>query len=162
MLVALHAAAFRDNKWMATFSRRATLRWDGQVPGGSGQILAGSDAFSVAAIFPSIAGDPPATTTPEELLAAAHATCYGIGLRGLIAQRGGRANRVTVTATVTADKGPRGIRIQSSHLTAIVEGLDGIDKAQLTQLARETEERCTISVAIRGNVTVSSEVRRRT
>ena len=146
---------------MATFSRRATLQWEGDIPAGSGQVLAGSDAFNVAAIFPRIAGDSPGATTPEELFAAAHAVCYGIGLRGLIARRGGRATRVIVTATITADKGPQGITIQSSHLSGIVEGLAGIDDAQLQQLARETEERCTISVAVRGNVTVSSEVRRR-
>jgi lipoyl-dependent peroxiredoxin len=110
-------------------------------------------------MFPSIAGDPAGTTTPEELLAASHATCYGIGLRSLIARRGGRAQRVRVTATLTADKGPQGIRLQSSHLTAIVDGLEGIDKSQLQELARDTEERCTISVAIRGTVAVSSEVR---
>ena len=92
-------------------------------------------------------------------MAASHATCYGIGLRSLIARRGGRARRVSVTATVTAEKGPQGIRLQSSHLTGIVEDLEGIDESQLQQLARETEERCTISVAIRSAVAVSSEVR---
>jgi osmotically inducible protein OsmC len=122
-------------------------------------VAAGSRAFTVGAIFPSIAGDPAGKTTPEELLAASHATCYGIGLRSLIARRGGRARRVSVTATVTAEKGPKGIRLQSSHLTGIVEGLEGIDESQLQQLAQDTEERCTISVAIRGAVAVSSEVR---
>jgi osmotically inducible protein OsmC len=144
---------------MAVFSRRAVLQWEGEVPAGSGEVAAGSGAFTVGAIFPSIAGDPAGKTTPEELLAASHATCYGIGLRSLIARRGGRARRVTVTATVTAEKGPQGIRLQSSHLTGIVEGLEGIDESQLQQLARETEERCTISIAIRGAVEVSSEVR---
>lgn len=94
--------------------------------------------------------------TPEELLTASHATCYRIGLRSLIARRGSRARRVNVTATVTADNGPQGIRVQSSHLTAIVDGLEGIDESQLQQLARDTEERCTISMAIRGTVAVSS------
>ena len=144
---------------MAAFSRRAVLQWDAEVPGGSGQVAAGSGAFTVGAIFPSIAGDPAGKTTPEELLAASHATCYGIGLRSLIARRGGRARRVTVTAAVTAEKGPQGIRLQSCQLTGIVEGLEGIDESQLQQLALDTEERCTISVAIRGAVEVTSEVR---
>ena len=144
---------------MAVFSRRAVLQWDGEVPGGSGEVAAGSGAFTVGAMFPSIAGDPAGKTTPEELLAASHATCYGIGLRSLIARRGGSARRVSVTATVTAEKGPQGIRLQSSHLTGIVEGLEGIDESELQQLARETEERCTISIAIRDAVSVSSEIR---
>jgi osmotically inducible protein OsmC len=144
---------------MATFSRRALLQWDGGIPDGSGLVTPGSDSFTAGAIFPSIAGDPPGKTTPEELLAASHATCYGIGLRSLIARRGGRAGRVSVTATVTAEKGPQGIRLQSSHLTGVVDGLEGIDEATLQDLARETEERCTISLAIRAAVAVSSEVR---
>jgi osmotically inducible protein OsmC len=144
---------------MATFSRRAVLQWDGDVPGGSGLVVAGSDAFAIGAIFPSISGDPTGKTTPEELLASSHVTCYGIGLRSFIARRGGRARRVSVTATVTAQKGPQGIRLQSSHLTGLVDGLEGIDESALQELARETEERCTISIAIRAAVAVSSEVR---
>ena len=144
---------------MAVFSRRAVLQWEGDIPDGAGLVTPGSGAFTVGAIFPSIAGDPPGKTTPEELLAAAHATCYGIGLRSLIARHGGRARRVSVTATVTAEKEPQGIRLQSSHLTGIVDGLEGIEESSLQELARETEERCTISIAIRGSVAVSSEVR---
>ena len=144
---------------MAVLSRRAELQWEGDLSDGLGQVVAGSGAFGVGAIFPSVVGDPAGKTTPEELLAASHATCYGISLRSLIARRGGRARRVSVTATVTAEKGPQGIRIESSHLTGIVDDLEGIDESQLQQLARETEERCTISVAIRGTVSVSSEVR---
>ena len=89
---------------MAVFSRRAVLQWDGDIPDGSGLVTPGSGAFSAGVIFPSIAGDPPGMTTPEELLVASHATCYGIGLRALIARRGGRARRVSVTATVTAER----------------------------------------------------------
>lgn len=69
---------------MAVFSRRAVLEWDGEIPDGSGKVTAGSSAFTAGAIFSSIAGDPPGRATPEELLAASHATCYGIGLRSLI------------------------------------------------------------------------------
>jgi lipoyl-dependent peroxiredoxin len=144
---------------MPVFSRFAVLQWDGDMPNGSGLVTPGTGAFTAGAIFPSIAGDPPGKTTPEELLAASHATCYGIGLRSLIARRGGRARRVSVTATVTAHKGPHGIELQSSHLTGIVDGLEGIDESSLQDLARETEQRCTISLAIRGAVAVSSEVR---
>jgi lipoyl-dependent peroxiredoxin len=146
---------------MAAFPRRAVLQWDGDIPDGVGHVTAGSDAFAAGAIFPSIAGDPPGRTAPEELLAASHATCCGIGLRSLIARRGGCARRVSVTATVTAEKRPQGIRLRSSHLSGIVDGLEGIEESALQELARETEERCTISLAIRGAVAVSSEVHRR-
>jgi organic hydroperoxide reductase OsmC/OhrA len=51
------------------------------------------------------------------------------------------------------------MRLQPSHLAGIVDGLEGIDQSALQELARETEERCTISIAIRGTVAVSSQVR---
>jgi osmotically inducible protein OsmC len=84
---------------MATFSRSSDLEWNGDVTEGTGAVTAGTGAFAAAVIFPTTTGEPAGKTTPEELLAASHATCYGIGLRSLIGRRGGRARRVTVTAT---------------------------------------------------------------
>jgi osmotically inducible protein OsmC len=143
---------------MATFSRHAVLEWNGNVMDGAGQVNAGTGAFAVPATFPSTAGEPTGNTTPEELLAASHATCYGIGLRSLIGRRGGRARRVMVTATITAEKGPRGIRIQSSHLRGEIESLEGIDDEQLQEIAQETRERCTISIALEGTVAITYDV----
>lgn len=106
---------------MTTFSRRAELRWDGELLAGSGEVTAGTGAFAAPVRFPSVARDPPGKSTPEELLAASHAACYGIGLRSVIGRSGGRAQRVTVEAVISAEKGPDGIRIQSSHLAGVVD-----------------------------------------
>lgn len=84
---------------MATFSRSAEVRWTGDVMRGSGEAVAASGAFTVPVRFPSTLGEPPGKTTPEELLAASHATCFGIGLRSVIGRRGGSASRVVVSAT---------------------------------------------------------------
>lgn len=143
---------------MATFSRSAVLDWNGDVLDGAGTITAGTQAFAVPATFPSIAGEAAGKTTPEELLAASHATCYGIGLRSLIGRRGGRAQGVRVTATITAEKGPGGIRIRSSHLSGEITGLEGIDPARLEDIAQETRERCTISMAIAGTVEITHDI----
>ena len=144
---------------MATFTRSATLDWRGDVLRGTGAVTAGSDAFAVGATFPRLHGEPAGSTTPEELLAAAHAVCFGIGLRSVIAQRGGTARRVHVTATVTAEKGGGAIRIQSSHLSGEVEGLAGIAPEALPDIARAAEEGCTITAAIRGAVAISVDIR---
>lgn len=143
---------------MATFSRAAVLDWAGDVIHGGGTVEAGSAAFAVPASFPMVAGEAPGLTTPEELLAASHAVCYGIGLRGVIARRGGKASRVTVQATITAEKGSSGIRVLSSHLRGVVHDLEGIDPSRLQEIARDTEAGCTISNAIRGSVAISYEV----
>ena len=143
---------------MTSFSRSAVLEWNGDVMRGSGTVKAGTEAFAATASFPRLVGEPQGATTPEELLAASHAVCFGIGLRSVLGRRGGSARRVSVEATVSAEKGPQGIRIQSSHLRGIVEGLDGIEEGQLEEIARETADGCTISEAIRGNVVVTHEV----
>jgi osmotically inducible protein OsmC len=143
---------------MATFSRHAVVDWNGDVMHGTGTVTAGTAAFTVPVTFPRIAGETPGNTTPEEMLAASHAICYAIGLRSVIAQRGGIARRVRVTATITAEKGPQGIRIQSSHLNGVVEGLEGIERMTLQEMAQAAEDGCTISIAIRGSVAISFDV----
>ena len=144
---------------MPEFSRHATLEWSGEAQPHPARVRAGSAAFEVPASGPRLAGEPAGVTTPEELLAASHAICFGIGLRSLIAKEGGRAKRVEVTATITADKDAEGIRIRSSRLEAVVQGLEGLDVARLPEVARATEERCTISNAIRAAVAISVSVR---
>jgi hypothetical protein len=73
---------------------------------------------------------------------------------------GGRARRVTVTATVRAEKGPHGIPKTVVGLTGVVDGLEGIDDAQMKEIARETEERCTVTIALRERVSVTDIVSR--
>lgn len=140
------------------FSRSATLDWNGDVLGGAGAVTADSESFSVPVTFPRLKGEPAGATTPEELLAAAHATCFGIGLRSVIGQRGGSAERISVTATITAEKGAGAIRIQSSSLRGRVDGLNGIDAATLPEIARAAEAACTISALIRPSVTITLDI----
>ena len=125
---------------------------------GSGTAKAGTGAFSVPVTFPSrIAEKGDSGTTPEELMAASHAVCFAMVLANTIGKQGGKARRVRVTATVTADKSDAGIKVVSSHLKATVEGLEGIDRAKLTELAAGAEKGCPISNALRGSVAITVE-----
>lgn len=139
---------------MATFARHADVEWIGGLMDGSGTAKAGTAAFSLPVTFPSRIGEGDGQTTPEELLAASHAVCYAMGLAATIGRQGGKARRVKVTATVTADKGEAGIKIQSSQLTVVVEGLEGLDQAKLQEIAKAAEQGCPISNAIRGSVSI--------
>ena len=125
---------------------------------GSGQVAAGSGAFAIAATFPRLAGEPAGTTTPEELLAASHATCFGIALRSVLAQRAASAARIRATSTLTAEKGGGRIRLVRADLTAHVEGLSGLDSEGLAAAARAAEDACTISVLLRASVAVAVHV----
>ena len=143
---------------MATFARHVDVEWTGTLMEGNGTATAGTGAFTLPVTFPSrIAPTGDGKTTPEELLAASHAVCYGMVLTNTIGEQGGTAGRVRVTATVTADKSDAGIKVVSSHLKATVEGLKGIDTAKLTELATGAEKGCPISNAIRGTVAITVE-----
>jgi osmotically inducible protein OsmC len=142
---------------VATFARHVNVEWSGTLMDGSGRAKAGTGAFDHAVTFPSRIGEGDGKTTPEELLAASHAVCYAMGFVATIGRQGGKASKVRVTATVTADKGESGIKVVSSHLKAHVEGLEGIDRGKLNEIAKTAEERCPISNAIRGNVAITVE-----
>jgi osmotically inducible protein OsmC len=141
---------------MASFARHVDVEWNGTLMEGSGTAKAGTGAFTLPVTFPSRINEKGDTkTTPEELLAGAHAICYAMVLTNTIGKQGGKARRVRVTATVTADRGDAGIKVVSSNLKAVVEGLEGIDSNGLGELAKNAEKSCPISNAIRGNVSIS-------
>ena len=141
---------------MAEFSRHADVDWTGGLLDGNGKASAGTGAFSLPVTFPSrIAATGDGKTTPEELMAASHAVCYAMVLTNTIGKQGGKVSRIRVTATVTADKSDAGIKIVSSKLKATVEGLEGIDRGKLQELATGAEKGCPISNALRGSVAIS-------
>lgn len=145
---------------MAEFARHADVDWTGNLMDGSGSASAGTGAFSVPVTFPSrIAEKGDGKTTPEELMAAAHAVCYAMVLTNTIAKQGGKASKIRVTATVTADKSDAGIKVVSSKLAATVEGLQGIDPGTLQELATGAEKGCPVSNALRGNVAITVDAR---
>ena len=134
---------------MATFSRNVTVNWEGSIMEGKGTAKAGSGAFNLPVSFPRRIGDAQGVTSPEEFMAAAHAACYAMALNATIGRKGGSAAKTDVTATVTADKGEAGIKIQSSKLTVVAHGLTGIPKEQFADVAREAEKNCPVSNAYR-------------
>ena len=141
---------------MASFARHVDVEWNGTLMEGNGTAKAGTGAFTLPVTFPSRINETgDGKTTPEELLAGAHAICYAMVLTNTIGKQGGKARRVRVTATVAADKGDAGIKVVSSNLKAVVEGLEGIDPDGLSELAKNAEKGCPISNAIRGNVAIS-------
>jgi osmotically inducible protein OsmC len=141
---------------MASFARHVDVEWNGTLMEGNGTAKAGTGAFTLPVTFPSRINETgDGKTTPEELLAGAHAICYAMVLTNTIGKQGGKARRVRVTATVTADKSDAGIKVVSSNLQAVVEGLEGMDPKGLSELATNAEKGCPISNAIRGTVAIS-------
>ena len=144
---------------MATFSRNVTVNWDGSIMEGKGQVKAGSGAFNLPVSFPRRIGDAQGVTSPEELIAAAHAACYAMALNATVGRKGGQIAKTDVTATVTADKGDAGIKILSSKLSVTAHGLTGIPKDQFADVAREAEGKCPVSNALRGSLQIDVDAK---
>jgi len=140
---------------MAAFSRTVTVDWQGSVKEGKGQAQAGTGAFTLPVTFPRRVGEPEGTTSPEELIAAAHSACYAMALNAHVGRQGGAIARTHVTCTVTADFGDAGIKIQSSTLEVTAEGLTGIEAKDFQGVAEAAEGKCPVSNALRGSLAIS-------
>jgi lipoyl-dependent peroxiredoxin len=143
---------------MATFQRSVTVDWSGPIMEGKGIAKAGTGAFNLPVTFPSRIGEPNGTTSPEELMAASHAACFAMALNGTVGRKGGAASRTVVTATIIADKGESGIKLTTSKLHVVAEGVTGLDAAQFKEVAKEAEKVCPISNALRGNLAIELDV----
>jgi len=142
-----------------TFERHVEVDWQGSIMEGTGSAKAGTGAFTLPVSFPSRIGDAAGKTSPEELMAAAHAACYAMALNGTLGRKSASADRTVVTATVSADRGDAGIKIVSSKLTVTAYGLKGADAAQFVEIAKEAEGRCPVSNAYRGTMQITLEAK---
>ena len=138
-----------------TFERTVEVDWAGSVMEGKGTAKAGSGAFTLPVTFPARIGESGGKTSPEELMAAAHAACYAMALNATLGRKSASADRTVVTATVAADKGDAGIKIMSSKLTVTAYGLKGLDAAQFAEVAKEAEGKCPVSNAYRGSLQIT-------
>ena len=139
---------------MPTFERSVDVNWEGSLMDGKGEARAATGAFSLPVTFPARIEQPGGKTSPEELIAAAHAACYAMALNATLGRQNASATRTRVTARVTADRGEAGIKIVSSKLNVTVEGLQGLPAGQFADVAREAEGRCPVSNALRNNLKI--------
>jgi lipoyl-dependent peroxiredoxin len=136
--------------------RRAEVSWSGDLATGGGTVSAtSSGAFSdlpVSWAARTEASD--GKTSPEELVAAAHASCFAMAFSGALARAGTPPTSLSVSAEVTFDKLDAGWKVTSSALT--VRGVvPGISEADFVAAAEAARDGCPISGAIKGNVELS-------
>jgi osmotically inducible protein OsmC len=131
---------------------RATTVWEGDLALGAGTTTPESGAFPpVDVSWASRTKRAAGKTSPEELLAAAHASCYCMALANELAEAGTPPERLETSATVEFEPG-EGVR--SSHI--VVRGrVPGIDQDAFSNAASAAGEGCPISGALKGNVDVT-------
>jgi osmotically inducible protein OsmC len=136
--------------------RRADATWRGDLASGSGVVSASSSqAFSNLPVsWAARTESPNGQTSPEELIAAAHASCFSMALSAGLGRAGTPAQRLDVNAAVTFDRADGGWRVVSSALT--VRGtVPGIDAEAFRNAAEAAKDGCPISQALKGNVELS-------
>lgn len=141
---------------MAT-DRRADVTWQGSLMEGSGTIRSTtSGAIGEQAVsWPNRAEDSPSATSPEELIAAAHAACYAMALSHGLAQAGHTPEEVRTSATVTFQPG-EGI----TRIALTVEGrVPGVDEEAFRQAAQTAKENCPVSQALASVPEITLEAR---
>ncbi|MDX6667640.1 MAG: lipoyl-dependent peroxiredoxin [Solirubrobacteraceae bacterium] len=132
----------------------ATTVWEGDLASGGGTTTPDSGAFpAVDVSWASRTTRAAGKTSPEELLAAAHASCYCMALSLELAEGGTPPERLEATATVEFEPG-EGVR--SSHI--VIRGrVPGVDQEAFANAARSAGEGCPISGALKGNVDITVE-----
>jgi len=139
---------------MAT--RRATATWEGALADGSGSADLESGVASGLDVNWQARTEGGAQTSPEELLAAAHAACFSMALSHELSEAGNPPEKLSVSAAVEFGPTEGGFEVKSSHLK--VRGtVPGVDDDAFQQAARGAAEGCPISGALKGNVDISVE-----
>jgi osmotically inducible protein OsmC len=132
--------------------RTAHVAWTGSLQEGAGRVeLVSSGVGTFEVSFPRrTADEAEGVTSPEELIAAAHSSCYAMALSGEIATAGGTPQSLDVTADVRIGPDPAGgLRISAIKLT--VRGkVGGLDEAGFVAAAEQAKAGCPVSKALAG------------
>ena len=131
-------------------TRTARTGWTGTLEQGVGKVeLTSSKIGTYEVSFPKrVADDAGGTTSPEELIAAAHSACYAMALSAEVGQAGGTPQALDVQADVTLGPDPAGgFKLTGIKLTVRGE-VDGLNAEQFAQAAQTAKEGCPISKAL--------------
>jgi osmotically inducible protein OsmC len=137
--------------------RTAHTAWTGSLQEGSGRVeLVSSGVGTYDVSFPHRAADGAGGhTSPEELIAAAHSSCYAMQLSALVAAAGGTPQALDVRADVRLSPDPAG-GFRISAITLTVRGtVDGLDADGFTEAAEQAKATCPVSKALAGVDTIT-------
>ena len=135
---------------MATAERRAEVVWEGDLPRGGGRFTVGSGAMGEMPVtWASRTERSDGKTSPEELIAAAHGSCFAMALSGALAEGGTPPERLEITAVCTFDVD----NIKVSSVDLDIRGyVPDLDAEGFQNAVEQAEQGCPVSNALRGNV----------
>lgn len=136
---------------MPRIERTAAAVWEGNLARGGGSLVAGSGAFSLPCSLPSRIGAPDGRTSPEELLAAAHAGCFAMSLAGEL--RG--AERLDVRCTIVMDEVAGRGHLVVESIIEVDAVAPGVDEAAFRQAVDAAHAGCPFSALIGASASVT-------
>ena len=139
---------------MSIALRKAEVVWNGTLAGGNGALSSASGALELPVTWAARTEEPDGITSPEELIAAAHASCFSMALALVLGKNRTPPERLTVTAACTLDEVDGAPRITTVELTVRAR-VPSLDKAALQCNVAEVADLCPVSNALRGNVAIS-------
>jgi osmotically inducible protein OsmC len=142
---------------MSMADRRAEATWEGTLTEGGGtlDLVSSGVASSLPITWASRTEEPGGRTSPEELLAAAHASCYAMAFSATLGRGGTPPERLHVTSVVSLNpKEGGGVEVTDAALT-VTGTVPGLDQAGFQAAAEAGEQGCPISNAIRNNVAIT-------
>ena len=135
--------------------REAEIAWDGPLASGAGTLTSGSGALSELPVtWASRTERADGKTSPEELLAAAHASCFAMALSLVLGENKTPPDSVAVDAACTLDEVAGAPRITTVELTVRAQ-VPGIEAAELERMVERAADLCPVSNALRGNVEIT-------
>ena len=144
---------------MAGFERRAEVVWEGSLTQGGGTVSAASGAVTdLPVTWASRTERPDGRTSPEELIAEAHASCFAMAFSNVLNEAGNPPERLAVSARVSAELGDEGLRITASELD-VVGRVPGMDGAEFELLSHDADRGCPVSNALLGNLDIRVNAR---
>lgn len=137
---------------MAIATRQAEIEWVGSLAQGGGTLSVSSGAFGPLPVtWASRTEQPDRKTSPEELIAAAHASCFAMALSLVLAEDKTPAEQVTVAGECTLDEVDGAPRITTVKLTVRAR-VPGVEAAAFERSLERAGALCPVSNALRGNV----------
>lgn len=136
--------------------KSATAKWNGNLTEGNGTVSTDTGVLSDSAVsWASRTNVNKDQTTPEELIAAAHASCYAMAFSHYLATNHSAPTSLEVTSTVGFGPRPEGgMKVTHSHLT-VTGSVPGMDQATFADAAKKAEAECPVSNALRGNLDIT-------
>jgi len=137
--------------------RKASAQWSGGLKDGKGTISTDSGVLSGVPYSFSRRFENEQGTNPEELIAAAHASCFAMATSAQLGNAGITAQSIAATATVALEKVGDGFSVTTSHLNVTIKA-PGADRAKVQQAADNAKAGCPISKLLNAKISMEAKI----